>query len=151
MSLCRCEWTGIAFSFICRMQHFRLGHSIRLGEIFLKFVINLKWLAEYYSKTDLIIVPTKFSYSLFIIFSHLYQSKLLKVWHCIRICFLWRSRPLVGQRLHFFEAWRSRSDAAHALELFWASDQLYTEKYIWHHTTLTTDRHACCRRDSNQQ
>jgi hypothetical protein len=116
---------------------------------FLKFVISLKWLAECYSKTDLIFVSTTLSYSLFVIFSHLWQSKLLKMWHYIPICFPWGRRPLVGQSLHFTETWRSCSDAAHEVGILWASDQPDTEKSTWQHTTLTADRHDCCRRDSN--
>jgi len=35
--------------------------------------------------------------------------------------------------------------------LLWTSDQPVAETSTWQHTTLTTDRHPCCWRDSNPQ
>jgi len=39
----------------------------------------------------------------------------------------------------------------HSVGLLWTSDQPDAETSTWQHTTLTTDRHQCCRRDSNPQ
>ena len=46
---------------------------------------------------------------------------------------------------------RSHSDTPHPIWLLWTSDQSYSETVTWQHTTLTTDRHPCPRRDSNPQ
>jgi hypothetical protein len=53
--------------------------------------------------------------------------------------------PLVGQGL-IIEASRP-----HSVRLLWKSDQLVAENSTWQHTTLTTDRHSCPRRESNPQ
>jgi len=37
----------------------------------------------------------------------------------------------------------------YSVELLWTRDQPVTEACTWQHTTFTTDRHPCTRRDSN--
>ena len=44
----------------------------------------------------------------------------------------------------------SNSDTSHSVGLLWTSDQPDAETSTWPHTTLTTDRHPCPRRDSNR-
>jgi hypothetical protein len=60
-------------------------------------------------------------------------------------------QPPVGQGLLNVEDSQSYSDTSHLLGLLWTSDQLVAENSTWQHTTLTTDRHPCSRRDSNTQ
>ena len=43
----------------------------------------------------------------------------------------------------------THNNAPHSIELLWASDQLDAETSTWKHTSVTTDRHFCTRRDSN--
>jgi hypothetical protein len=50
-----------------------------------------------------------------------------------------------------YEASRSHSDTPHSVGLLCTSDQPDVETSTWQHTTLTTDRHPCSRRDSNPQ
>ena len=45
----------------------------------------------------------------------------------------------------------THSDAPQSVGLLWTSDQPVAETSTWQHTTLTTDRHPCPRRDSNPQ
>ena len=45
----------------------------------------------------------------------------------------------------------SHNDASQLVGLLWTSDQLVAETSTWQHTTLTTDKHPCPRRDSNPQ
>ena len=40
-------------------------------------------------------------------------------------------------------------DAPQSVGLLWTSDQPVAETSTWQHTTLTTDKHPCLRRDSN--
>jgi len=42
-------------------------------------------------------------------------------------------------------------DTSHSVGLLWTSDQPEAETSTWQHTTLTTDKHPCPLRDSNQQ
>jgi hypothetical protein len=42
-------------------------------------------------------------------------------------------------------------DTTHSVGLLWTSDQLVAETSTWQHTTLTTDKQPCLRRDSNPQ
>jgi hypothetical protein len=49
------------------------------------------------------------------------------------------------------EASRPHSDTTHLVGLLWTSDQPYAETSTRQHTTITTDRHPCPRRDSNPQ
>jgi hypothetical protein len=42
-------------------------------------------------------------------------------------------------------------DTPHSVGLLWTRDQLVAETSTWQHTTLTSDRHPCPRRDSNPQ
>jgi hypothetical protein len=52
----------------------------------------------------------------------------------------------------FVDASRSHSvDTPHSVGLLWTSDQPVAETSTWHHTTLTTDRHPCPRRNSTPQ
>jgi hypothetical protein len=50
-----------------------------------------------------------------------------------------------------YRASRSHSGTPQSVGLLWTSDQPDAETYTWKHTTLTTDRHPCPRRDSNPQ
>ena len=61
----------------------------------------------------------------------------------------WLDSPM-GLNLNVRVA-RSHSDTPHSVGLLWTSDRLVTETSILNHTTLTTDRHPCSRRDSNLQ
>jgi len=54
--------------------------------------------------------------------------------------------PLMGQSLLPHEASRSHSDTPH-----WTMDLSDAETSAWQHTTLTTDKYPCPRRDSNPQ
>jgi hypothetical protein len=60
-------------------------------------------------------------------------------------------QPLGGLDLLIIEASRSHSDTLHSVGLLWTSDQSNAGTSTWQHTTLTTDRHPCPRRDSNPQ
>jgi len=44
-----------------------------------------------------------------------------------------------------------RRDLYLTIGILWTSDQPDAETSTWQHTTLTTDRHPCLRRDSNPQ
>ena len=68
-----------------------------------------------------------------------------------RTFFLTPQQPPVGQGLLTVEASRSHSVTPHSVGLLWTSDQPAAETSTWQHTTLTTDRHPCPRRDSNPQ
>jgi hypothetical protein len=46
---------------------------------------------------------------------------------------------------------RSHSDTPHSVGLLWTSDQPDAETSTWQHTTLTSDKHPCPRRNSNPQ
>jgi len=59
-------------------------------------------------------------------------------------------QPLAGQNL-IVEASRSHSDTPHSVVILWTSDQPNYETSSRRHTTLTTERHPCPRRDSNTQ
>jgi len=56
-------------------------------------------------------------------------------------------QPLLGQGLLIIEALRSHSDIPHSIGLLWTRDQPAAETCTRQHTTLTTDRHPCSRRD----
>jgi len=61
-------------------------------------------------------------------------------------------RPNEGQVLLILDVSRSHSlDAPQSVGLLWTSDQLVAETSTWQHTTLTTDKHPCPRRDSIPQ
>jgi len=60
----------------------------------------------------------------------------------------WRNSPLMGQGIFVIEASRSYSDAPRLLGLLW-SDKPEIGTSTWQHTTLTTDRYQCPRRDSS--
>jgi hypothetical protein len=60
-------------------------------------------------------------------------------------------QPPVGQGFLIIEASRSHSDSPHSVGLLYTSDQTVVGNSTWRHTTLTTDRHPCVRRDSNPQ
>jgi len=57
----------------------------------------------------------------------------------------------VCQGLLIIEDSRLRSDTPHSVGLLWTSDRPDAETSTWQHTTLTTDRHPCPRRDANPQ
>ena len=66
--------------------------------------------------------------------------------------YLWRNIAHLARvsslsRLHCQTLW----DTSHSVGLLWKSDKPQAEISTWQHTTLTTDRHPCHRRDSNQQ
>jgi hypothetical protein len=63
--------------------------------------------------------------------------------------FPWRNSPQWARA--FIEASRSHSGTPHSVRLFWTSESHVAETSTWQHTTVTTDRHLCCRRDSNPQ
>jgi len=65
--------------------------------------------------------------------------------------FFMMQQPLVGQGVVVLEASRSHSDTPNSVGLLWTSDQPIAETSTWRHTTRTTDRHPCFRRDSNPQ
>jgi len=60
-------------------------------------------------------------------------------------------QPPVGQGLLTVEDSRSHLATPYSVALLWTSYQLDAETPTWQHTTLTTDRHLCARRDSNPQ
>jgi hypothetical protein len=55
----------------------------------------------------------------------------------------------VDQCLLIAKVPRSHSDTPQSTGLLWTSDHPYTGISTWQHTTLTTVRHPCRRRDSN--
>jgi hypothetical protein len=67
------------------------------------------------------------------------------------VCQDMAQQPPVCQSLLIVEDSWSHSDTPHSVELLWTSDQLIAETSTWQHTTFTTDRHPCPRRDSNPQ
>jgi len=60
-------------------------------------------------------------------------------------------QPPMGHDLTIVQDSRSYSDTPHSVGLLWTSYQTNAETSTWQHTTFTTDRHQCPRRDSNQQ
>ena len=58
-------------------------------------------------------------------------------------------QSLNGLDLLVFKASRSHSDTPLSVGLLWTSDQLVAEASTYEHTTITTDRHPCRRRDWN--
>jgi hypothetical protein len=62
-------------------------------------------------------------------------------------------RPNEGHGCPVFGLLRSytNNNAPQSVGILWTSDQLVAETSTWQHTTLTTDRHQCPRRDSNRQ
>jgi len=60
-------------------------------------------------------------------------------------------QPPMGQGLLIIEDLRSHSDTPQSVGLLWTSDQLDAEISTWQHTTLTSDKHLCPRRDSKPQ
>ena len=59
---------------------------------------------------------------------------------------LWRCSPTRAMDPSFLI---TNNNAPHSVGLFWTSDQFVAETSTWQHTTLTTDKHPCPRRDSN--
>ena len=53
----------------------------------------------------------------------------------------------VGQGLLIIEGSWSHSDTPHSLGFHWTSDKPNAETSTWQHTTLTTYKHPCLRRD----
>jgi len=47
--------------------------------------------------------------------------------------------------------WITHNVPSQTAGLLWTGDQLVTETSTWQHTTLTTDRHPCPRRNWNPQ
>ena len=45
----------------------------------------------------------------------------------------------------------AQREAPQSVGLLWTSDQLVAETSTWQHTTLTTNKHPCPKRDSNPQ
>jgi len=60
-------------------------------------------------------------------------------------------QPPVVQGLLIIEASQSHKNTSHILGLLWTSDQPDAEASDWQHTTNTTDKRPCSRRDSNLQ
>jgi len=59
-------------------------------------------------------------------------------------------RPNVGHGLLILEVFQiTHNDAPESVGLLWTSDRLVAETSTWQHTTLTTDKYLCPRRDSN--
>jgi len=63
--------------------------------------------------------------------------------------FSWWNSPPVGQGLLIIEALLLHSDTTQSVGLLWTSDHPDAEISMCQHTTLTTDRHPCSRRNSN--
>ena len=61
---------------------------------------------------------------------------------------LWLLDTIPGHGLPWWALRSLLPDKPHSVGLLWTSDQLIAET-TWQHTTLTTDKHACPRRDSN--
>jgi hypothetical protein len=68
----------------------------------------------------------------------------------------------LGFRRKFFLSWcntpsgprpryHTQFETPQSVGLLWTSDQPDAQTSTWQHTTLTTDRHPCNRRDSNPQ
>jgi len=67
------------------------------------------------------------------------------------ILFSMTQQPLVDQSLIIIEVSRSPSDAPHSAGLLWTGDQPDAQTSTWEHTTFTTQRLSCPRRDSKPQ
>jgi len=67
------------------------------------------------------------------------------------VCVYNGSKTLAGRGLIFIEVSRSHSGTPHTVGLLWTSDQPDAQISICQHTTITTDRPPCPRRDSNPQ
>jgi len=66
----------------------------------------------------------------------------------LTIFFIITQQPSVVKDLLITEDSRSHPNTPHLVGLLWTSDQLVAETSTWQHTTLTTGRHACLRRNS---
>jgi hypothetical protein len=68
-------------------------------------------------------------------------QELRDLYRASRTVFSWLGSPR-GLGL-IVEASTSHSDTPHSVALLWIRDRSVAENSTWHHTTLTTDRHAC--------
>jgi hypothetical protein len=73
------------------------------------------------------------------------------VYSILLIFFTIAQQPPVGQGLLIIEDSQSHSDTPRSVGLLWTSDQPDAETSAWQHTTLSTDKRPCCRRDTNPQ
>jgi len=67
------------------------------------------------------------------------------------VSYSWCCRPPVGQGLLIVEDLWSHSFAQQSVGLLWTGDQPDAETSTWQHTTLSTERHTCNRRDTKPQ
>ena len=67
------------------------------------------------------------------------------------VCSFMELQPPVVQCLLIHEVSRSHTTSQQSAGLLWTSDQPVAETSTWQHTTLTTDKHPCPRRDSKPQ
>jgi hypothetical protein len=91
--------------------------------------------------------------------SHTVELLALTTHLCIEICDCKKlgvfcsiaQQSPVGQGFLIIEVSLSHLDTWHTVGLLWTSDQLDAETSTWQHTTLTTERHTCLRREWNPQ
>ena len=69
----------------------------------------------------------------------------------IKRTFLHAATAPSWQGFLFIEASRSYSDTPQPVGLLWTSDRPDAQTSTWQHTTLTTQRYQCPRRNSNPQ
>jgi hypothetical protein len=89
------------------------------------------------------------------VYMTVYSSAYFKLEICYQInyilIFCHGSTVLVGLGLLIVEVSISHSDTSHSVGLLSTSDQPISETTTWQHTTNSTDRHPCTRRDLNSQ
>ena len=101
------------------------------------------------------IILSNYSYTLYNRNIFLNRRELMKHWMQPAVIFLVISFPPHGAASPSglgpsnFEASRWHSVTSHSVELLWASDQPNTDTCTWKHVTITRERLACLRRDSN--
>jgi len=65
--------------------------------------------------------------------------------------FIWCNRPQWAKASSFTRFLDHTQDAQQSVGLLWTSDQPVAKASTWQHTTITTDKHPCLRRDSKPQ
>jgi hypothetical protein len=70
---------------------------------------------------------------------------------CMLLVCFWRDSPQWARAFSFTRFLNHTFDSPQSVGLLWTSDRLGAETSTWQHTTLTTDKHPCPRRDSSSQ
>ena len=120
-----------------------------LNKAVLRFVFKgLKSLSGYLSTKEMISLLSHHSFERCIqLFAFInYFHEYCKFWfHGARAPQWARASSLSKLHAH------THVDTPHSVRFLWTSERPDAETSTWQHTTLTTDRHPCPRRDSNPQ